>query len=85
MWLAEATGDGEIVCLDNHMIPGGQGEEVLRALAASVPEATRRVRLLGVEGVPRCGSDGEVLGAHGLDAEKLAATARQLVLVAGRQ
>ena len=49
--------------------PGGQGEAVLRALAAAAPEAAARTRLVGVDRVPECGTNDEVLRAHGLDAE----------------
>jgi len=70
-WLAEAA-PGTIVCLDNHVLPGGQGEAVLRALADAAPEAAARTRLIGVDRVPECGTNDEVLRAHGLDAESLA-------------
>ena len=70
-WLA-GTASGTIVCLDNHVLPGGQGEAVLHALADSAPEAAARTRLVGVDRVPECGTNDEVLRAHGLDAESLA-------------
>jgi transketolase len=69
-WLADAA-KGTIVCLDNHVVAGGQGEAVLRALAEVAPEAAARVRLLGVEGIPQCGTNDAVLQAHGLDAVSL--------------
>jgi transketolase len=65
-WLAE-TAQGQIVCIDNHLLPGGQGEAALRAIADAVPASSARVSLLGVEGVPQCGTNDEVLRAHGLD------------------
>jgi transketolase len=73
-WLAAAAA-GTIVCVDNHVLPGGQGEAVLRALTEAAPEAAARTRLLGVTGVPACGTNEEVLRAHGLDAAGLAAAA----------
>jgi len=69
-WLAEHA-PGAIVCLDNHVLPGGQGEAVLNAFAASAPEAAARTRLVGVDGIPECGTNDEVLHAHGLDATSL--------------
>jgi len=71
-WLAE-NARSTIVCLDNHVLSGGQGEAVLRAFSESAPEAAARTRLLGVDRVPECGLNDEVLRAHGLDAESLAA------------
>ena len=76
-WLADAAA-GAIVCLDNHVLPGGQGEAVLRALADAAPEAAARTRLVGVDRVPECGTNDEVLKAHGLDAGSLAGVARAL-------
>jgi transketolase len=70
-WVA-AHAAGTIVCLDNHVIPGGQGEAVLRAVAETAPESASRVSLVGVEGVPVCGANDEVLRAHRLDAAGLA-------------
>jgi transketolase len=69
-WLAELAGDAPIACLDNHYVDGGQGDAVLRALAAA--GAGNRLLKLGVESVPVCGSNDEVLRAHGLDAESVA-------------
>jgi transketolase len=74
-WLAE-NAPGAIVCLDNHVLPGGQGEAVLASLAAAAPEAAVRTRLVGVDRFPECAQNDEVLRAHGLDAEGLAAHAR---------
>jgi len=70
-WLAEHA-PGTIVCLDNHVLPGGQGEAVLNAFTAAAPEAAARTRLVGVDRVPECGTNHEVLRAHGLDAGSLA-------------
>ncbi|MGI9111663.1 MAG: transketolase C-terminal domain-containing protein, partial [Gaiellaceae bacterium] len=75
-WLAAAA-PRTIVCLDNHVLPGGQGEAVLSAFAASAPEAAARTRLVGVDRVPECGTNDEVLRAHGLDAASLVTAARQ--------
>ena len=75
-WLADAIPAGTIVTIDNHVATGGQGEAVLAALAAARPEAAARVRCVTVEGVPVCGTNDEVLAAHGLDAATLVARAQ---------
>jgi transketolase len=80
-WLADTVADGPIVCVDNHVLPGGQGEAVLAAVAEAAPDHAHRVRLVGVEGVPECGSNDEVLQAHGLDAASLAVRAREVLRV----
>jgi transketolase len=71
-WLAELA-QGRIVCLDNHVLAGGQGEAVLSALP---DEARARTTLIGVDRVPECGTNDEVLRAHGLDADSLVARVR---------
>jgi len=72
-WLAEAAGEATIVTLDNHYVSGGQGDAVLAALAAEAPEAAARVRKIGVTSIPKSGGNNEVLAAHGLDGEGIAA------------
>jgi transketolase len=73
-WLTDVVaGVAAVFTLDNHLIAGGQGDMLLRAIAERSlgPKIARR---LGVEGVPLCGQNHEVLRAHGLDAEGLCAT-----------
>ncbi len=72
-WLGELAGDGPVLCLDNHFAVGGQGDGVLAALAEGGHPAAGRVHKLSVEDVPACGSNDEVLRAHGLDASGVAA------------
>jgi transketolase len=71
-WLAGAA-QGRIVTLDNHVLPGGQGQAILDALPA---DARARTTLLGIDRVPACGTNDEVLRAHGLDSDSLAARVR---------
>lgn len=71
-WLADAAQRGPIVCLDNHLRAGGQGEAVLSALSGL--RAASRVRIVALDDVPRCGTNDEVLRAHGLAAESLVTT-----------
>lgn len=73
-WLAEVA-RGQIVCVDNHVTMGGQGEAVLHAFTDAAPEAASRTVIVGVDRVPVCGSNEEALSAHGLDAKGLASRA----------
>lgn len=70
-WLAGLTAGVPVVfTLDNHYLEGGQGER-LAALVAEHSIPARVVRI-GLSTVPPCGTNAEVLGACGLDAESLA-------------
>jgi len=76
-WLKDAlAGCRAVVTLDNHLLSGGQGEKIMVALAEQGFAAP--VRRLGIEGVPACGRNDEVLAHHGLDAAGLAAVVRKL-------
>jgi transketolase len=71
-WIGELAADAPIFSLDNHYSVGGQGDAVITALAGASPESAGRVRKLAVETIPRCGTNDEVLSAHGLDAASVA-------------
>ena len=75
-WLADAVPQGLILTVDNHVARGGQGEAVLAALAADGGASASRCRALAVAAVPECGTNDEVLRAHGLEADALARSAR---------
>jgi transketolase len=64
-WLAEAVGGAPVVTLDNHLVEGGLGAGVAEAIGAVAAR-------LGVEGIPACGGNDEVLRAHALDAASVA-------------
>ena len=64
-WLAEVAQGRRIVVLDNHWVRGGQGDAVRAALPA------HDVEIVGIDRVPECGTNDEVLRAHGLDAASL--------------
>ena len=66
-WLLGLASGRPLLCLDNHLLSGGQGEAVRLAVGDAL-----RVERLGVEGVPVCGKHAEVLRAHGLDAAGIA-------------
>jgi transketolase len=75
---AEAT--GRIITVEDHFPEGGLGDAVLAALAENGEQA--RVVKLAVSDMPRSGQPAELLSAYGIDAEHIAAAARQLVQAA---
>lgn len=72
-WLDDLLGrQRAIVAIDNHVRIGGQGQMLLAAIAqAATPVPCLH---LAVDGIPACGTNDEVLRAHGLDAEGIAAS-----------
>jgi transketolase len=69
-WLLDAvSGARRIFTIDNHYIAGGQGERVAAKLAAKGCRAP--VTCLGLNELPACGTEQEVLAYHGLDADSL--------------
>jgi transketolase len=70
----EATG-GRLVVVEDHWPEGGLGEAVLAALAGAELAFTH----LAVRDMPGSGKPAELLAAAGIDAEHIAAAARQLV------
>jgi transketolase len=74
-WLAaEVAGVRHLITLDDHYIAGGQGEMLAGRLSELGIAPGTSVRRFGVQGIPECGQNDEVLRAHGLDAESLAAS-----------
>jgi transketolase len=73
---AEATG-GRVLTVEDHWPEGGLGEAVLSAFADA--EERPRVVQLAVREMPTSGKPAELLAAAGIDAEHIAAAARQLV------
>ena len=71
-WLAELAAGAPVFCVDNHYLNGGQGDTVAQALATQDVARVTLVRKIGVDRVPLCGTNDEVLRAHGLDAEGIA-------------
>jgi transketolase len=72
---AEAT--GKLVTVEDHFPEGGLGDAVLAALADK--DEHPRVVKLAVSDMPRSGKPEELLEAYGIDAQQIAAAARQLV------
>ncbi len=79
-WLREVIGDRQtVITLDNHYVRGGQGEMVAAAVASLGLDPAARVTLVGVEQLPECGTNDEVLAHHGLDIDSLVRRIRQAV------
>ena len=73
---AEATG-GRFVVAEDHWPEGGLGDAVVSALADS--DERPRVVHLAVRELPGSGTPAELLAAAGIDADHIAAAARELV------
>ncbi|MEQ1757947.1 MAG: transketolase C-terminal domain-containing protein [Vicinamibacterales bacterium] len=72
LWLRDVIGRARsVVTLDNHYVHGGQGEMVAAAIATLGLEPAARVTSIGVEELPECGTNDEVLAYHGLDVDGL--------------
>jgi transketolase len=69
-WLKETVGDAHcVVTLDNHYVSGGQGEMIAATLSAL--QSGVKWLPIGLDSIPLCGQNAEVLSAHGLDAASL--------------
>jgi transketolase len=66
-----------VVTLDNHYRSLGQGVMIAAALARNGVRAA--VRTLGLDDVPACGTNAEVLARHGLDAASIATAVRSCI------
>ncbi|MFI6533584.1 transketolase C-terminal domain-containing protein [Nonomuraea sp. NPDC050547] len=77
-WLADLAGRADrLFVVENHYTRGGQADVVARTLLELGLPGPPAFLGIGVEDVPRCGRDDEVLAAHGLSAEHLADTIRK--------
>ena len=74
-WLSKILGNLPlVVTLENHYTESGAGSYYVKAMANSGLLNNRKVLTLGVNELPICGSNDEVLDFHGLSADKLAIT-----------
>jgi transketolase len=77
-WAREVLGRFPfVVTLDNHYRSLGQGVTIAAALARNGVRAS--VRSLGLDDVPACGTNAEVLAHHGLDAASIASAVRSCI------
>ena len=71
-WLKSQVSDfNKIVTIDDHYIVGGQGDMILSAISTINNTDPVQCLKIGVASIPECGTDDEVLAAHGLDSESL--------------
>jgi transketolase len=78
-WLTELLkGQTNVFCIDNHLVFGGQGQ-FLAAEIARLVQPPPRVETIGVEGIPACGGNAEVLRHHALDASGLVERVQSVV------
>jgi transketolase len=71
-WLRDVIGTARaIVTVDNHYLRGGQGEMIAAAIARFGLDPAVTVTAVGVENLPECGTNDEVLAHHGLDVASL--------------
>jgi transketolase len=76
-WLLRVTeASDRIVVIDDHDPRSGLGVHVASILAGV--DRAPVLEVLGVAGVPHCGAPGEVLVAHGLDADSIARRLRSI-------
>jgi transketolase len=68
-----------VITLDNHYVEGGQGQMIGAAIARLGLASPPVVRHLGVTDIPVCGTNDEVLAAHGLDAASITGAVRELL------
>lgn len=79
-WLIEITsGIPVLITLDNHYVGGALGTTVSCAMAESQCLGSRMVIRLGVDELPSCGSNAEVLAAHRLNSNTIAQRVRRAV------
>src|SRR5262249_51077951 len=65
-WIADTLKRfSTVVTLDNHYVTLGQGVMIAAAIARNGLRAD--IRMIGLDEVPACGSNAEVLAHHGLD------------------
>lgn len=82
-WLkAITTRFNYIFTLDNHYTVGGQGDLILNSLA-QLKTPSLNIAKFGLNQIPLCGQNDEVLKAHRLDAESLAQDIANLMKVRG--
>jgi transketolase len=79
-WLRdEVSGARAVFTIDNHYRAGGQGQMVCATLSEQGLSAGTIVQRFGLDGFPACGTNQEVLRAHGLDAKSLTASIVRLL------
>jgi transketolase len=79
-WLRDVIGSTQhVFTIDNHYISGGQGQMIGNEISLLQIDQAPSVHHFGVTEVPLCGTNDEVLAAHGLDADTLASVMRSVL------
>lgn len=69
VWLKQSLDlTNNIFCLDNHYTIGGQSDRV-SSIVASDPSIKVNVISIGLNEIPACGTNNEIMDKHGLDAK----------------
>ncbi len=77
-WLEGLANSARVLfTLDDHYTLHGQGMVIASALAERTPASTTRVIRYGLEEIPECGTNPEVLEHHRLDAKGIASRIRR--------
>ncbi len=77
-WFQEViSGFSNILTLDNHFIRGGQGDMLASSISRLGLDV--KVKSLGLSQIPLCGTNEQVLHAHGLDSESISNQAISLL------
>jgi transketolase len=71
--LTQVGGTRKLVLLDNHYLDGGQGQRIAAALAVN-GDSKIALHHIGLDRIPACGSNNEVLREHHLDADSIYCT-----------
>lgn len=72
-WLAHEVGPcTKIFSLDNHYLIGGQGDRIAEILASGTLLG-KTLHRVGLDEIPACGTNPEILKAHGLDSASISA------------
>jgi transketolase len=79
-WLRQTIDESRtVITLDNHYVHGGQGEMVAAAIAELGLAPPVRVSRIGVNQLPECGTNDEVLAYHRLDVPGLVEQFRRVL------
>ncbi len=67
-WLRAIIGEKKhVITLDNHLMTGGQGQYIGSAITELGMSGSVHLKRLGLDDIPSCGQNDEVLVFHGLD------------------
>ena len=72
-WLTDVLGETEILyVIEDHCVRGGLGDRIARVIGENRDTIKCRLKIVGIEDSPECGTPQEVLKFHGMDGRSLA-------------